>query len=137
MIDSQMPVVVAEMLKGFYCNHIKKCSKLAEKVAEVNPLHCSANFYFHKIKDLLCAVALGMKPATEWDGSDEATGGYIVVKTDGDVVAYHLYNRDSFKNYLLANTRIVQPSTTRYDYAVLYEENGEVFIKLNLQIRFI
>jgi len=136
MIDSQMPVIAAEMLKGFYIKHIKECSRLAEDVAKTNPLCLRREFYFHKIKELLCAVALGMQPATGWDGNDEANGGYIIVKNDGDVVAYHIYNRNSFKDYLLRNTQLVQPSTTRYDYCSLYQENGKIFIKLNLQIRF-
>jgi hypothetical protein len=137
MIDSQMPMIVAEMLKGFYIKRIGTCSRLAEEVINVNPLKHKKEFYIHKIKELLCASALGMKPATVWDGNDEANGGYIIVKRDGDVVAYHIYNRNFFKDYLLRNTQFVQPSTTRYDYCSLYKENGKIFIKLNLQIRFI
>ncbi|MDR2505253.1 MAG: HpaII family restriction endonuclease, partial [Oscillospiraceae bacterium] len=136
MIDSQMSVIVAEMLAAYYSGSGKTCRDLLSHVTSVNPLSRTANFYEHKFKQLLCAVALGMKPATPWDGSDEATGGYIVVKTDGEVLAYHIYNRDSFKSYLLNNTRFESGSSTRHNYAVLYEENGEVYIKLNLQIRF-
>lgn len=110
---------------------------MIEYVANTNPLHQRKEFYFHKIKDLLCAVALGMQPATEWDGNDEANGGYIIVKNNGDVVAYHIYNRDFFKDYLLRSTQLVQPSTTRYEDCSLYQENGKIFIKLNLQIRFL
>ncbi|MDR0569831.1 MAG: HpaII family restriction endonuclease [Clostridiales Family XIII bacterium] len=136
MIDSQMAVVVAEMLVAYYSGSAKYCTELLKHVTEIDPLHRRPKFYEHKIKDLLCAVALGMKPATPWDGSDEATGGYIVVKTDGEILAYHLYNRDSFKGYLLNNTRFESAGTTRHEYAKLYEDNGEVYIKLNLQIRF-
>jgi hypothetical protein len=137
MIDSQMAVIVAEMLVAYYAGTAKTCTELLKHVTTIDPLSRPDKFYEHKVKELLCAVALGMKPATPWDGSDEATGGYIVVKTDGEVLAYHIYNRDSFKGYLLNNTRFESGGTTRHDYAVLYEENGEVFIKLNLQIRFI
>ncbi|GHU46777.1 type II restriction endonuclease HpaII [Clostridia bacterium] len=137
MIDSQMAVVVAEMLVVYYSGTAKTCTELLKNVTALNPLSRPAMFYEYKVKELLCAVALGMKPATPWDGSDEATGGYIVVKTDGEVLAYHIYNRDSFKGYLLSNTRFESGGTTRHDYAVLYEENDEVYIKLNLQIRFI
>jgi len=78
-----------------------------------------------------------MKPATPWNGSEEASGGYIIVKTNGDVLAYHLYNRDAFRGYLLHNTKFESGGSTRHQYAKLYEENGEVLIKLNLQIRFL
>ena len=40
----------------------------------------------HKVKDLLVASALGMEPNTQWDGLEDANGGYIVVKDDGEVV---------------------------------------------------
>lgn len=137
MIDSQMAMNVAEMLVAYYSGKARTCVELLNHIKSVNPLSRRAKFYEHKIKDLLCAVALGMKPATLWDGSDEATGGYIIVKTDGDVLAYHIYNRNSFKSYLLNNTRFESGGTTRHEYAMLYEENGSIYIKLNLQIRFI
>jgi hypothetical protein len=137
MIDSQMAIVVAEMLVAYYSGTAKTCMDLLKHIAVVDPLSRSKKFYEYKIKELLCAVALGMKPATPWDGLDEATGGYIVVKTDGEVLAYHIYNRDSFKGYLMNSTRFESAGSSKHDYATLYEENGKVFIKLNLQIRFI
>lgn len=136
MIDSQMPMVIAEMLVGYYSGAATKCQELAKYVIDSNPLRQSENFYRHNIKELLCAVALGMKPATSWDGTDEATGGYIIVKTNGDVVAYHIYNRDSFRNYLLNNTKFESAGSTKHKYAELYEQDDDIFIKLNLQIRF-
>lgn len=75
----------------------------------------------------------------EWSelyGLDEANGGYIIVKADGEILAYHIYNRNFFEQYLLDNTILERASTSRHDYMSLYEENGEMFIKLNLQIRF-
>lgn len=137
MIDSQMAVIVAEMLVAYYTGKAKTCIELLNHVVTVNPLSRPTRFYEHKLKELLCGVALGLKPATPWDGSDEATGGYIVVKTDGEVLAYHLYNRDSFKGYLLNNTRFESGGTTRHEYAKLYKKDDGVYIKLNLQIRFI
>ena len=67
---------------------------------------------------------------------NEANGGYIIVKADGEILAYHIYNRNFFEQYLLDNTILERASTSRHDYMSLYEENGEMFIKLNLQIRF-
>lgn len=91
----------------------------------------------YKVKKFLCACALGMKPAKAWDGVDEANGGYIVVKEDGEVLAYHIYNRNMFEGYLLNNTVLKRASTTKHNYMKLYEDNEETFIKLNLQVRFI
>lgn len=137
MIDSQMPTIVAKMLEGYYTEIANDSIGLTNYLTQNDPLSRSPQFYKHKIKEMLCAIALGMKPATRWDGTDEATGGYIVVKANGDVLAYHIYNRDSFKGYLLDNTKLERGSTSKHDFAILYEQGGQIFIKLNLQIRFI
>ena len=83
------------------------------------------------------ASALGMVPSKVWDGFTRAHGGYIVIKNDGEVVCYHLYNREEFLTYLYKNTKFESASTSRHDYGKLYEENGKIFFNLNLQIRFI
>ena len=137
MIDSQMPLIVAEILSGYYFGFASDCAGLIDYVSRTNPLNLFPDFYNHKFKDMLCAIALGMKPATRWNGEDDATGGYIIVKTDGDVLAFHIYNRDSFRNYLMNNTRLERGSTTRHGFGTLYEEDSKIKIKLNLQIRFI
>ena len=51
-------------------------------------------------------------------------------------MAYHIYNRDFFEQYLLDNTILERASTSRHEYMSLYEEDGEMFIKMNLQVRF-
>ncbi len=78
----------------------------------------------------------GTQISKEWDGIDETNGGYIIVKADGEILAYHIYNRNMFEQYLFDNTFFERASTTRHKYMTLYEENGEMFIKFNLQIRF-
>lgn len=80
--------------------------------------------------------ALGMTPATPWDGLLQVHGGYIIVREDGEIVCYHIYNQDAFRDYLFLNTRLETPSTTRYDFGKVYEQNGRCYLKLNLQIRF-
>ena len=78
-----------------------------------------------------------MTPAKSWDGRFQATGGYIVVREDGEILCYHIYNHNEFQDYLFKNTRIETPSTSRYDFGYIYQEDGKNHIKLNLQIRFI
>lgn len=84
----------------------------------------------------MCAVALGMQPTKIWNGLDEANGGYIVVKDDGEILAYHLYDRDNFEKYLLENTKFETGSTSRHKFGEIYTEDGWQFINLILQIRF-
>ncbi len=109
------------------------------------------NYYSYKIKRLLTDIALGMLPTRVWTGKLDATGGIIIVKEDGDLVYYHIYNKNEFQDYLINNCRLEQASTSEddnnpgyskigktksYKFGWVYEENEELFIKLNFQIRF-
>ena len=80
LIDSNMDRIIAETLLYFYKDGISNCNEMVEKLEQENPMNYgNVNAYRYKFKKFLTAVALGMKPATVWDGLDEATGGYIVV----------------------------------------------------------
>ncbi len=137
LIDSRMEEIVASMLLYSYRNNEVDCTKLLESIDSKNPLGFPREgYYSFKFKKLLSAIALGMKPSALWDGIDEANGGYIIVTSNGDVLAYHLYNRNFFEQYLLDNTRLERASTSRHGYASIYKENDKYYIKLNLQIRF-
>ena len=69
------------------------------------------------------------------DSRMAAQAGYFL--EDGEVLCYHLYNRNDFEDYLLNNTRFDRGSATRHEYASIYKEDGKYYIPLNLQIRFI
>ena len=138
LIDSNMEAIIAFLLLAYYQDQASSCRDLVDIIEEVNPLNYPRRgFYEYKFKKFLCSVALGMMPSKEWDGHDEANGGYVIVKQDGDVLAYHLYNRNAFETYLLNNTRLERGSTSRHGFASIYKENGRYFINLNLQIRFL
>lgn len=137
MVDSLMEKIIAEMLLYYYQSNTKDCNEILNHIEATNPLNYPRNgLYIYKFKKFLCAKALGMDPSKEWGGMDEANGGYIAVKSDGNVLAYHLYNRDKFEKYLLDNTHFERASTSRHNYASIYEENGKMYMNLNLQIRF-
>lgn len=140
-LDSCMPQFIADCLTVDSLTHSTSTIKDAvEKVAECNPFKFTGTdrvaFYAHKMKVLLLDAALGMTPAKEWTGQYDANGGYLVVKKDGDIVCYHFYNRNDVEDYLYNNTRFERASRSRYRFGSLYTEDGEVYIKLNLQIRF-
>lgn len=137
MVDSSMPQIIGNMLLYYYAEDVRDCKKLVELAGERDPLgYGDAMMYEYKFKKFLCSCALGLKPAKVWDGLDEANGGYIIVKADGEILAYHIYNRNFFEQYLLDNTVMERASTSRHDYMSLYEQDGKMFIKLNLQVRF-
>lgn len=140
MVDSALPQLYREMFLLHYrliSDGIYDCELLASILSELNPLNFNRkDIYKYKIKKMITAAALGMTPGKAWDGMEAATGGYIIIKKDGDVLCYHLYNRNHFEEYLIKNTQIDRPSASRYDYGYLYKEDGEIFIDLNVQIRF-
>lgn len=138
LIDSYMEDIIASMLMDYYQNKASDCKSLVELTEDKNPVgYPRKGFYEYKFKKFLCSVALGMMPSKEWDGHDEANGGYVIVKEDGDVLAYHLYNRNAFETYLLNNTKLERGSTTKHGFASVYKDGDKFFINLNLQIRFI
>jgi type II restriction enzyme len=141
MIDTALPEFMAQMLLNFFSNSHRTVADLTADLSKneniVKKFGLSLTNHEYKIKNFLDAIALGMVPSKPWDGFLKAHGGYIVVKENGDVVCYHLYNRDEFRSYLYENTRFDAPSTTRYEYGKLYKEKGKIFFKLNLQIRFL
>lgn len=77
-----------------------------------------------------------MKTATVCDGIDEANGGYKIVTKRGDVLAYHIYNRNYFEEYQINNTKYETASISRHEFGEVYSECEEVLIKLNLQNSF-
>lgn len=123
---------------GKKSNHISSCEEVLDIITKRNPLGYPnpENMYKYKFKKLLSAIALGMMPGSKWNGRDQANGGYIIVSHSGDVLAYHIYNRDFFEEYLFRNTKFESPGSDRHRYGDLYEQDGKVFMKLNLQIRF-
>ena len=82
-------------------------------------------------------IALGMMPSKVWTGELDATGGYLVVKESGDILCYHIYNRNEFENFLLNNTKFETASSTKHGFGSIYEIDNQQYLNLNLQIRFI
>lgn len=140
LIDSLLPQILASVLLQFASSNSSSLLDLVKIIEEENPLKFDTTnkhlFYSYKIKRFLTDIALGMMPSKVWTGEYEATGGYLIVKADGDVLCYHVYDKNEFENYLLANTKLETASSTRHAFGDIYEENGQLYFKLNLQIRF-
>lgn len=141
VIDSRMADILAELLKYYFSGKGSKTIDLLELVKIQNPCNYNGSlghkFYDYKLKNFMRDVALGMTPSKRWNGKFDATGGYIVVKEDGELLCYHLYNHNEFQEYLLKNTKFETSSSSRYEYGEVYKESVEYYIKLNLQIRFV
>lgn len=94
------------------------------------------DYYGYKTKSLLVSSALGMLPSKPWSGRYEANGGYLIVKNDGDVICFHLYDRNLLEDYLLYNTKFETPKSGRHNMGYVYREGDKYYFNLVLQIRF-
>lgn len=141
LVDSLLPTIVAEMLLCKFHKGQSLISDICNELSRTNPcrfdLEGNPYFYQYKIKRFLLEAALGMIPNTAWNGNYDANGGYIVVRSDGEVICYHIYDKTLFENYLFNKTKLDTPSSSRHGFGIIEIENGEMFFKLNLQVRFI
>jgi type II restriction enzyme len=140
LIDSLLPQILSNIVLNFYSSSHSNIDELVKLTEEENPLKFDTTdkhlFYNYKIKRFLTDIALGMMPSKVWTGEYDATGGYLIVKSDGEILCYHIYNKNEFENYLLSNTKLETASSSRHGFGEIYEENGQQYFKLNLQIRF-
>ncbi|XPF94428.1 HpaII family restriction endonuclease [Colwellia sp. RE-S-Sl-9] len=116
LIDGDLPEILAYMLKIRFQTGNNRVNDLIEHLELKNPLSYNQlydhPFYRYKIIRFLYDTALGMTPETVWNGEIKANGGIIVVKNDGDILAYHTYHKSKFEDYLLNNTCLEQPATS-------------------------
>ena len=140
MLDIGMARVIAACLEKYYTGEANEISDICRKITGDDPLHIMHDtdqpMYEYKIKQFLLAFALGMTVSSEWDGSFNANGGYIVIREDGDLACYHFFDRNEFEEYLFYNTAFDTPSTTRHKFGDIYKEDCCYYMKLNIQVRF-
>jgi hypothetical protein len=156
MVDGDLPDILAWALYYRWINREPSLKNISELLESKDPLNFYNNepstqkLYEYKLKRFLTEGAMGMTSETPWLGEYDSFGGVIIAKRDGDIVCFHIYDFNLFRNYLLNNTIFEQPSTgedqenpgtprlkgKKYFYGWLYEDNDELNYKINLQIRF-
>ena len=143
-IDYHFDKIISEILILFYENEItsentiaKFIEKLTVKNSRDYDLNINSSIYEMIMKKFLTDYALGMRAAEVWKRDYQATGGYLIVREDGELISYHFYFAKSFEDYLFKNTQLETPSTSRHGFGNIYFEDCIQKMKLNLQIRFI
>ena len=115
-IDGDLPYLLAQLLLIRYLNNISTISACTEILTKQNPLNFDIDLhgsvYEYKIKRFLLDCAMGMVPEKPWCGVYDATGGQIIVKKDGEVVCYHIYEQNRFLDYLFKSTKFDAASTS-------------------------
>jgi hypothetical protein len=159
MVDGDLPDIIAYCLLYRWIDRTPVLSELVTLLENRDPLNfyngeqSEQKLYDYKLKKFLAECAMGMTSEKPWQGIYDATGGVIICKQDGDIVCFHIYDFNLFREYLLNNTKFEQPSTgedednpgtprttkgtKKYYYGWLFEENDELLFKINLQVRFI
>ena len=125
MIDLHFPRMLAEMVRTMHLDGITRVSELTERIKEMNPLkikdelinkHC---FYEFKMKQFLLALALGMRPAKIYNGTDSAVEGLLLTNGEGEVLCYHKSERQTFADFLYQNSRFEKGSVDKDKYGFL------------------
>ena len=140
MIDLHFPRVLGEMCRAMYLEGMTRVNELTEYIKQLNPLKIKDElitkhrYYEFKMKEFLLALALGMRPAKMYNGTDSAVAGFLIVDGQGEVICYQKAYRQTFADFLYQNTRFEKGPTAKDKYGYLERENGVYYFKLNLKI---
>lgn len=139
-IDPEMSRIISCMLLEYFSGEAKICSEIARSLENKNPLHFSyTGSYRDKIIKFLSIMEIGMMPSKPWNGEEKAKGGEIIIKKNGEVLVFRTrrtYEQNGFERYLLENTYLDTPSSSRWNFGSVYsDDEGEMQFNLNLQVR--
>lgn len=143
MIDLHFPRIAAEMLRTMYYEGITRVSELTDRIKEINPLKIKTEliekhrFYEFKVKQFLFALAMGMRPAKLYNGTDSAVEGFIYTDSEGRTLCYHKADRQVFEDFLFNHTRLEKGALEKDKYGYLERENNLYYFKLNLKVGFV
>ena len=140
MVDSVLPEIIGYLLLAFYHRRISKLTDivdyLCDKTSILEDLDIDDKVMLSdKLKKFLVAILLGFFAGKKWDGSYESNGT-IVVKENGDLVAFHIVHMDRLKDYLFENIKLDTPSPSRHKFGTIIQDKANNYLKLNLQLRF-
>lgn len=166
LVDSAFPRVLAELVKNYFSS-LRGSKKFVDALAalvESDPLglnkkilaaafpHSASHtafphtgsdaeaIYGSMMKRFLRAHSLGMNAHKPWNGRLDASGGIIVVRTDGKLVSFFAYNFNELDEFLFRSAAFDTPSASRHDYGkIVPAENTdgrrELVLRLNFQVR--
>jgi uncharacterized FlaG/YvyC family protein len=139
VIDSDLPELIAHIVKDKYVSRLTKFSEVITKLTKDNPMNYDLSqghkFYEYRLVNFLVECALGMTSKSVWSGKYDIVGGIIIVKPDAEILCYHLIDFNNFKQYLKNSARLDNPGGGKMNYGDVIFEGDNSFIKLNFQIK--
>lgn len=134
ILDSDLPVITAYLLKISYEQRVKKLPNLVEGLIQQNPLSYSNDnvrpFYTYKTKKMLLAMAQGIGDDFEKTGVFETTFLQLGITVEHNFFVYHVYDFQQLTNLLFIHSNL--SSQPREHYHI----NGSKYVTLNLNIHF-
>ena len=136
-IDSSLDKILANVLLFAHATGTKMLKDIVEDKDNYisSPLDLEKDQVIYKLREYLTVSSLGMQPKKKWNGETDVDGGIIMLTAEGEVLAYFLFDPVRFKKYLWDVSYIETPSMSRYDYGYCYEQDGEWYFDIVLQIR--
>ena len=140
LIDLHAGRMMGEMVRMMWLEGITKVAELTEGIKRKNPLkikdelitrHC---YYDYKVRELLLALAGGMRPTKLYNGTESAIAGFLFVDGAGRLMCFQRAFRQTFADFLFFNSRLEKGATAKDKYGFLERENGVYYFKLNLKI---
>lgn len=139
VIDTDLPEIIAHIVKDKYINSIVKINDVINKITADNPMNYDLSqghkFYEYRLVNFLVEAALGMTSKKVWSGKYDIVGGIIIIKPSAEMLCYHLIDFNKFKQYLKNSSRLDNPSGGKMGYGTVYKDAKGSFIKLNFQIK--
>ncbi|MCH3976049.1 MAG: HpaII family restriction endonuclease [Bacilli bacterium] len=133
IIDSHMPHYLGNVLLESYSSENKNLKELFENSNQFE----DRVFALKKLGDFLEGISFGFFPSIKWDGNKQVNGGLVIVKENGNIIILDLiYYRNEVLKYLMNETKLDSPSSTRYHMLSLYKMFDKTYFTLNLQIRY-
>lgn len=131
-VDSLMPEILANALLAFFQKETdnRLVNYPEQKIPDANQrsqVHC-------RLKDFIKSSILGIFPTHEWDGNLTANS-VLLVNEAGELLFYHTNKDTVLKDFFYQQTFFDTPSSSRHRFGLLYQENGKLYFKLNLQLR--
>lgn len=142
MIDTNLPRILATMLRTLHIDGVSRVIEHLPILEEKNPLKVKDElvrkhgFYAHKLREFLLACAWRMRPAKMYNGRESAIGGYIFVDGEGKLSLFDRQHEQVFADFLLAHSRLEKSLPDDAKYGYLERENGSYYLKLNLKVGF-
>lgn len=133
--SKRLPSILGALLVTAAQNSAKSISDVWETASAQGLLRPPEDL--ESVLEFLGAVGLGMRPTKKWVGRDTRFGGFVVVNGDGTVEISDEAHPSALGRVLFKSLKFEWGSRDRHKFGIPFASGDKLFIKLNLQLRFI